>query len=144
MTGLPVVVKGVLRPDDARRCVEAGAAAVWVSNHGGRQLDQAAATADCLARASWPRWPTPARCTSTGECAPAGTPSPRSRWGARAVFLGRPPVYALAADGPAGVTRLLDELDEELAETLRLAGCRSVGRDTDLLSGTPTAPPAVE
>ena len=48
-TGLPVVVKGVLRPDDARRCVEAGAAAVWVSNHGGRQLDGAAATADCLA-----------------------------------------------------------------------------------------------
>ena len=47
-TGLPVVVKGVLRPDDARRCVEAGAAAVWVSNHGGRQLDRAAATADCL------------------------------------------------------------------------------------------------
>ncbi len=48
-TGLPVVVKGVLRPDDARRCVDAGAAAVWVSNHGGRQLDYAAATADCLA-----------------------------------------------------------------------------------------------
>ena len=47
-TGLPVVVKGVLRPDDARRCVQAGAAAVWVSNHGGRQLDRAAATAECL------------------------------------------------------------------------------------------------
>ena len=39
-TGLPVVVKGVLRADDARRCVDAGAAAVWVSNHGGRQLDR--------------------------------------------------------------------------------------------------------
>ena len=49
-TGLPVVVKGVLRPGDARRCVDAGASAVWVSNHGGRQLDYAAATADCLAR----------------------------------------------------------------------------------------------
>jgi len=48
-TGLPVVVKGVLRPEDARRCVDAGASAVWVSNHGGRQLDQTAATADCLA-----------------------------------------------------------------------------------------------
>ena len=47
-TGLPVVVKGVLRADDARRSVQAGAAAVWVSNHGGRQLDRAAATAACL------------------------------------------------------------------------------------------------
>ena len=44
VTGLPVVVKGVLRADDARRAVEAGAAAVWVSNHGGRQLDGAIAT----------------------------------------------------------------------------------------------------
>ena len=48
VSGLPVVVKGVLRGDDARRCVDAGAAAVWVSNHGGRQLDQAAPTAECL------------------------------------------------------------------------------------------------
>jgi 4-hydroxymandelate oxidase len=48
--------------------------------------------------------------------------------GARAVFLGRPPVYALAADGADGVTRLLDELREELEETLRLAGCPSASR----------------
>ena len=118
MTGLPVVVKGVLRPDDARRCVEAGAAAVWVSNHGGRQLDQAAATADCLGRV-------------VAEVADAcevyvdgGVRTGRHALaalalGARAVFLGRPPVYALAAHGPAGVTRLLGELDDELAETLR-------------------------
>ena len=48
-TGLPVVVKGVLRADDARRVVDAGAAAVWVSNHGGRQLDRAVPTAHALA-----------------------------------------------------------------------------------------------
>ena len=47
-TGLPVVVKGVLRAEDAERSVQAGAAAVWVSNHGGRQLDRAASTASCL------------------------------------------------------------------------------------------------
>ncbi len=47
-TGLPVVVKGILRADDARRCVAAGAAAVWVSNHGGRQLDRAVASATAL------------------------------------------------------------------------------------------------
>ena len=50
VTGLPVTVKGVLRADDARRCVDAGAAAVWVSNHGGRQLDQVVATAHCVAQ----------------------------------------------------------------------------------------------
>jgi 4-hydroxymandelate oxidase len=101
VSGLPVVVKGVLRADDARRCVDAGAAAVWVSNHGGRQLDQAAATAERLAALAL---------------------------GARAVFLGRPAVYALAADGADGVTRLFDELDEELEETLRLAGCPFASR----------------
>ena len=47
-TGLPVVVKGVVRPDDARRCVQAGASAVWVSNHGGRQLDRTAPTSGVL------------------------------------------------------------------------------------------------
>ena len=48
-TGLPVVVKGVLRADDASRCADAGAGAVWISNHGGRQLDQSVATAGCVA-----------------------------------------------------------------------------------------------
>lgn len=137
VTGLPVVVKGVLRPGDARRCVDAGAAAVWVSNHGGRQLDQAAATADCLA----------AVVTEVGAEAEVyvdgGVRTGRHvltalALGARTVFLGRPPVYALAVDGPAGVTRLLEELADELAETLRLVGCASVGRVSgDLLSGVP-------
>ena len=48
-TELPVVVKGVLRDDDAKDCSDAGASAVWVSNHGGRQLDQVLATAGCVA-----------------------------------------------------------------------------------------------
>jgi 4-hydroxymandelate oxidase len=124
-SGLPVVVKGVLRPDDARRCVDAGAAALWVSNHGGRQLDYAAATADCLA----------------GVVAEAGTDVEvyvdggvrdarhglvALALGARAVFLGRLPVYALAVDGSAGVCRLLDELTEDLVDGLRLGGCASV------------------
>ena len=102
VTGLPVVVKGVLRPDDARRCVDAGAAAVWVSNHGGRQLDYAAATADVpRRRRRRGRAPTP-RCTSTGECAPAGTRWPRSPSGPARCSSGRPPLYALAVDGADG------------------------------------------
>jgi 4-hydroxymandelate oxidase len=125
-TGLPVVAKGVLRPVDARRCVEAGAAAVWVSTHGGRQLDGALDTATCL----------PAVAAEVGSSAEVyvdgGLREARHvlaalGLGARGVFLGRPPVYALAVDGAAGVGTLLRELEEALAESLALSGCASVG-----------------
>lgn len=125
VTGLPVVVKGVLRPGDARRCVDAGARAVWVSNHGGRQLDHAAATADCLADVV----------AAIGDDAEVYVDGGvrtglhalvALALGARAVFLGRPSLYALAADGPTGVERLLADLTEELVDGLRLAGCSSV------------------
>ncbi len=128
-TGLPVVVKGVLRADDARRCVDAGAAAVWVSNHGGRQLDRAAAPAACL----------PEVVAAVGKAAEVyvdgGVRNGRHGFaalalGARGVFLGRPPLYALAVDGQDGVTRLLDGLADELAETMRLAGCNRLAAVT--------------
>jgi 4-hydroxymandelate oxidase len=112
-----------------------------VSNHGGRQLDQAAATAECLGTVV----------REVGDACEVyvdgGVRTGRHALaalalGARAVFLGRPPVYALAAHGPAGVTRLLGELEDELAETLRLAGCSAVDRvGADLLSRT-AHPPA--
>ena len=126
-TGLPVVVKGVLRADDARRSVEAGAAAVWVSNHGGRQLDRAMATSSAL----------PAVAAEIGAEVPVyvdgGVRSGLdllSAWalGADAVFLGRLPVLALA-DGEPGVAAVLGRLRAEAVEALRLAGCRTV-RDT--------------
>lgn len=146
VTGLPVVVKGVLRPTDARRCVDAGASAVWVSNHGGRQLDYAAATADCLADVV----------DAVGDDAEVyvdgGVRSGRHALtalalGARAVFLGRLPLYALALDGSAGVRRLLAELTDDLADSLRLAGCADVGAvPRDLVAGRrlPTAPRRTE
>ncbi len=124
-TGLPVVVKGVLHPADARRCVDAGAAAVWVSNHGGRQLDGAVSTADAL----------------SGVVAEAGADAEvyvdggirvgrhvlaALALGARAVFLGRPVLYALAVEGGPGVGALLDGLRDELVEAMRLAGCARV------------------
>ncbi len=124
-TGLPVVVKGVLRPQDARRCLDAGATAVWVSNHGGRQLDYAAATADCLAAVV-------AEVGSSAEVyVDGGVRSARHALaalalGARGVFLGRLPMYALAADGATGVARMLQELSTDLQEALTLAGCGSV------------------
>jgi 4-hydroxymandelate oxidase len=133
-TGLPVVVKGVLRPADARRCVDAGAAGVWVSNHGGRQLDGAAATASCLASVA---------ASVAGEAevyVDGGVRNARHvltalALGARAVFVGRPALYALAVEGAGGVTRLLDGLSEELVEAMRLAGCnRLASVDGELLA----------
>ncbi len=123
-TGLPVVVKGVLRPGDARRCVDAGASAVWVSNHGGRQLDYAAATADCLARVV-EEVGAEAEVYVDGGVRSGRHVMTALALGARAVFVGRPVLYALALEGAAGVRRLLDELTEELVDDLRLAGCAS-------------------
>ncbi|MFL6060976.1 MAG: alpha-hydroxy acid oxidase [Marmoricola sp.] len=121
-TGLPVVAKGVLHPEDARRAVEAGAAAVWVSNHGGRQLDRAVASADQLAGVVE---------AVGGACevyVDGGVRSPLDvltalALGADAVFLGRTPYWALAVEGSDGVERAFAELSEGLLEALRLAGC---------------------
>ena len=131
-TGLPVVVKGVLRPTDARRCVDAGASAVWVSNHGGRQLDRVAATADCLpAVAAEVRGD--AEVYVDGGVRNARHGLSALALGAKGVFLGRPPLYALAVDGDAGVVRLLDSLSDELVESMRLAGCNRLSRVTEEL-----------
>lgn len=136
-SGLPVVVKGILQPSDARRCLDAGAAAVWVSNHGGRQLDGVAATADCLA----------AVVAEVGDAAEVyvdgGIRNGRHvlaalALGARAVFLGRPALYALAVGGSAGVAQMLEETTEELHEAMRLAGCvdtSTIGQDILAIPG---------
>lgn len=130
-TGLPVVAKGVLRADDARRCVQAGAAGVWVSNHGGRQLDRALATSAAL----------PAVAHAVGDDAEVyvdgGVRSgvdvlAALALGARGVFLGRLPVYALAG-GEQHVRRLHEELGADLVEAMRVAGCRRLADCADLI-----------
>jgi 4-hydroxymandelate oxidase len=127
----------VLRADDARRCVQAGAAAIWVSNHGGRQLDRAVTTASALPGIV-------AAVEGAAEVyADGGVHSGLDvlaalALGADAVFLGRLPVWALV-DGQAGVARLHAELLEETAEAFRLAGCRTVA-DTRGIAVAPTAP----
>ncbi|MBO9521186.1 MAG: alpha-hydroxy-acid oxidizing protein [Nocardioidaceae bacterium] len=138
VTGLPVVVKGILRPDDARRAVDAGAAAVWVSNHGGRQLDLAAATADCL--------PGVAAAVDgdvpvyvDGGVRSGTTVLTALALGADAVFLGRLPLYALATGSTAGVERLLSTLAEELVEGLRLSGCTRPEDARGLVNNSPMA-----
>ena len=132
LSGLPVVVKGVLRGDDAVRCVQAGASAVWVSTHGGRQVDPAVAAAHAL----------PEVVDAVGDevevYADGGVRAGSDvltalALGARAVFVGRPTIWGLAAGGADGVARVLTGLGEELAHAMALCGVddvRSVPRDT--------------
>lgn len=132
LSGLPVVVKGVLRADDAATCVQAGASAVWVSTHGGRQVDPAIASAHAL----------PEVVDAVGDevevYADGGIRSGSDvltalALGARAVFVGRPTIWGLATGGADGVAGVLTGLGEELAHTMALCGVddvRSVPRDT--------------
>jgi 4-hydroxymandelate oxidase len=125
-TSLPLVVKGVLHPDDARLAVEHGAAAVWVSNHGGRQLDRSIAPLDAL----------PAIVEAVGGRAEVYVDGGVRRasdalialaLGARAVFAGRPFVFALGAGGEAGVERAFAILREELERAMALLGTPALG-----------------
>ena len=120
----PVVVKGILRADDARRAVDVGAAAVVVSNHGGRQLDGAPPTLRVL----------PEIATAVGNRTEVLVDGGVRRGsdivkalclGARAVLVGRAYAYGLAAGGQAGVARALSILQADVARTLRLIGCSS-------------------
>ncbi|ONI68673.1 alpha-hydroxy-acid oxidizing enzyme [Kribbella sp. ALI-6-A] len=121
-TGLPVVVKGVLRADDAQRCVSAGAAGLIVSNHGGRQLDGAIATAHALPEVVDAVAGTGAEVYVDGGIRRGEHVLAALALGARAVFVGRPALFALSAGGAAGVTRMLTELTEEFAHALALVG----------------------
>ncbi len=141
VTGLPVVVKGVLRADDARIAVSAGAAAVQVSNHGGRQLDQAVATADVLPEIVAAIDGSGAEIYVDGGIRRAEHVLAALALGARAVFVGRPVLWALTAGGETaeggadGVAGLLRGLTDEVREVMILAGARTVGEITGDLLG---------
>ena len=125
VSNLPVLVKGVLRADDARRAVDAGAAGVIVSNHGGRQFDTAPAAIDALGRVA----------DAVGDRADVILDGGIRRgadvvkaiaMGARAVQIGRPIVWGLVVDGEDGVRDVLGLLHDELDLAMALAGCRSI------------------
>ena len=133
-SGLPVLVKGVLRGDDAEACLDAGAAGVVVSNHGGRQLDRALPTAAALpdvAAAVSGRGPVLVdgglRSGLDVLCALA--------LGADAVLLGRPVLWALADDGATGVQACLQALTDDLSHAMGLAGAARLGDLTPDLLG---------
>ncbi|HEX5726153.1 MAG TPA: lactate 2-monooxygenase [Longimicrobiaceae bacterium] len=128
-TRLPILLKGILHPDDARRTVDAGVDGVIVSNHGGRQVDGAVGAADAL----------PGVVEAAGGSIPVlfdsgvrgGADVFRAlALGARAVCVGRPYVYALALAGERGVLALLRNLMADFELTMGLAGCRSVDEIT--------------
>lgn len=132
-TSMPVVVKGILAPDDARLAVEAGVAGVVVSTHGGRQLDRAIATADALG---------PIVDAVDGRCEVWVDGGIRRgldvvtaiALGASGVLIGRPFYWALAAGGREGVERAVAILHEELEVALPLLGCASISEvSRDLL-----------
>lgn len=127
---LPVVVKGIARPDDARSALDHGARAVWVSNHGGRQLDMAPATIDVLAevvRAVGDR----AEVYVDGGIRSGTHALVALALGARAVFVGRPVLWGLAAGGADGVVGVLSLLRDELARAMQLAGCPDLDSTRD-------------
>ncbi|MFP5220541.1 MAG: alpha-hydroxy acid oxidase [Actinomycetes bacterium] len=137
-SGLPVLVKGVLRGDDAQACLDAGAAGVVVSNHGGRQLDRAVPTARAL----------PEVVDAVGDRAPVlvdgGLRSgvdvlTALALGARAVLVGRPVLWALAASGADGVRDCLQALTADLEEAMALAGARTLAGVTHDLLTAPRA-----
>jgi 4-hydroxymandelate oxidase len=134
--GLPVVVKGVLRGDDADASIEAGAAAIVVSNHGGRQLDGAVATARALPQVVHAAAGRVEVCVDGGLR--RGVDILRAlALGARAVMIGRPILWGLACGGTNGVRAVLTGLDEQLREAAALAGAVKVEQiTTDLVVGT--------
>jgi 4-hydroxymandelate oxidase len=133
LSGLPVLVKGVMRPDDAERCLEAGAAGLIVSNHGGRQLDRAVPTAMALSAVVAVAGVAPV--LVDGGIRSGADVLVALALGARTVLLGRPVAWALAAGGAVGVQGLLERFDDEFEHVLALCGRRSLTEITeDLLA----------
>ncbi len=124
-TGLPLVVKGILRGDDAARCVDAGADAIAVSNHGGRQVPGCIPTAEAL----------PEVLAAVAGRADVyvdggirtGTDVLRAlALGATAVMVGRPVLWGLAIDGETGAAAVLDQLAVDLARVMALCGVTDI------------------
>ena len=122
---IPLIAKGILRADDAARAVDAGCDGIWVSNHGGRQLDTSITAPEAL----------PEVVDSVGGRALIAADGGVRRGidvlkglalGANLVAVGRPVLWALAVDGADGVQRVLTILRDELSLAMALAGCRSL------------------
>ncbi len=131
---IPVIVKGVLRADDAVRCIESGARAIMVSNHGGRHLDTTVTTAAAVGEID-------AALSGKAEVyvdggIRRGTDIFKAlALGARAVMIGRPAIWGLAVHGAQGVTDVIEHLRVELVRAMQLSGTAKLADITpDLLA----------
>lgn len=116
-----LLVKGVAHPADAARMVSLGVDGIWVSNHGGRQLDGAIASADALPRVAAEVQGKAALLIDSGVC--RGIDALKARaLGAQAVAIGRAALFGASAGGEAGVRRALEILTGELALAMKLSG----------------------
>jgi len=129
-TSLPVIIKGILHPDDAREAVRSGADGIVVSNHGGRQVNGAVASIDMLPeiRRVVPK--------SFKVLLDSGIRNGSDVFkalalGADAVLLGRPYVYGLSIAGQRGVESVIRNLQHDFELTARLSGCRSLDEIND-------------
>lgn len=129
ITQLPIILKGILHPDDARKALDAGIDGIIVSNHGGRQVDGAIGTLDAL----------PAVVDAVKNQIPvlldSGVRGGADAFkalalGASAVCIGRPYVYGLALAGQAGVEAVLQNFIADFELTMALAGCKNVSEIT--------------
>jgi L-lactate dehydrogenase (cytochrome) len=133
--GRPFAIKGIMSADDARRAADIGATAVIVSNHGGRQLDGAAASIEVL--------PEIAKAVGTrievildGGIRRGVHVLKALAFGAKACSIGRPYLYGLAAGGERGVKSALEILRTELVRAMQLSGCRDVASIDPTLVGS--------
>ena len=131
-TQLPVVLKGILHPDDARRAFDLGVAGIVVSNHGGRQVDNAIASLDALVDIRAEVGPEPTVLLDSGIRTGADV-FVALALGADAVLLGRPYLYGLALAGQSGVEDVLRNVVAELDLTMALTGARDVPAITPAL-----------
>ncbi|MBK9335708.1 MAG: alpha-hydroxy-acid oxidizing protein [Lewinellaceae bacterium] len=135
-TDLPIILKGILHPDDARKALDYGVDGIYISNHGGRQVDGAIGAIEALPGiAEAVRGKVPILIDS-GFRGGADVFKALAR-GATAVGIGRPYCYALALNGQAGVEELLTNWMADFELTMGLAGCKNVDevRNTNLSEG---------
>ncbi|MBC8089684.1 MAG: alpha-hydroxy-acid oxidizing protein [Phycisphaerae bacterium] len=134
ITTLPILVKGVVRGDDAALALEHGASGVIVSNHGGRQLDASVATPRALPEVAQAMAGRGALLVDGGIRRGSDVVKAIAM-GAQAVLLGRPVLWGLALDGEDGVMRVLQLLRDEFDLAMALTGCRDVSEITPDLLG---------
>lgn len=125
ITGLPIILKGILRADDAQKAVEYGVAGIIISNHGGRQLDTTPATIKMLPMIA-ETIDNKLEILIDGGIRRGTDILKALALGAKAVLIGRPILWGLCTEGKTGVYKVLDLLQQDLKTTMILCGCQKL------------------